>query len=55
MTHTNSGGRTESKTSLEKLREFTRKVVSVPKAEIDRRDAEYQRDENASGANAPQP
>ena len=31
MTHTNSGGRTESKTSLEKLREFTRKVVSVPK------------------------
>jgi hypothetical protein len=29
-------------TPFEKFREFTRKVVSVPKAEIDRREKEYQ-------------
>ena len=27
---------------FEKLRDFTRQVLSVPKAEIDRREAEYQ-------------
>jgi hypothetical protein len=30
-------------TPFEKFRDFTRKVVSVPKAEIDRREAEYQK------------
>jgi hypothetical protein len=30
-------------TPFEKFREFTRKVVSVPKAEIDRRETEYKR------------
>jgi len=28
---------------FEKFREFTKKVVSVPKTEIDRREAEYQK------------
>jgi hypothetical protein len=28
---------------FEKFREFTRKVVSVPKTEIDKREAEYQK------------
>jgi hypothetical protein len=34
----------EEKTPFEKFREFVRKVVSVPKSEIDRREAEYQRE-----------
>jgi hypothetical protein len=33
----------ENKTPFEKFREFTRKVVSVPKAEIDRREKEYKK------------
>lgn len=32
----------EKETPFEKFKEFTRKVVSVPKAEIDRREREYQ-------------
>jgi hypothetical protein len=31
------------KTPFEKFRAFTQKIVSVPKAEIDRREAEYQK------------
>jgi len=30
-------------TPFEKFREFTRRVVSVPKTEIDRREREYQK------------
>jgi hypothetical protein len=30
-------------TPFEKFREFVRKVVSVPKSEIDRREVEYKR------------
>ena len=33
----------KSETQFEKFREFTKKVVSVPKSEIDRREAEYQK------------
>ena len=33
----------ETPTPFEKFRQFTQKVVSVPKAEIDRREAEYQK------------
>jgi hypothetical protein len=35
---------TQQPTPFEKFREFVRKVVSVPKSEIDRREAEYQRE-----------
>ena len=35
--------RDEIEAQFEKFREFTRKVVSVPKAEIDKREAEYQK------------
>ncbi len=34
---------TDAETPFEKFREFTRKVVSVPKAEIDRREKEYKK------------
>jgi hypothetical protein len=30
-------------TPFEKFRQFTQKIVSVPKEEIDRREAEYQK------------
>jgi hypothetical protein len=30
-------------TPFEKFRQFTKKIVSVPKAEIDRREAEYKK------------
>jgi hypothetical protein len=33
--------KTSSMTSFEKFVEFTRKVVSVPKSEIDKREKEY--------------
>jgi hypothetical protein len=33
-----------NKTPFEKFRQFTKKIVSVPKAEIDRRENEYQKD-----------
>lgn len=33
----------EAETPFEKFREFTRKVVSIPKSEIDQREAEYQK------------
>jgi hypothetical protein len=33
----------KEKTPFEKFREFTQKIVSVPKVEIDRREAEYQK------------
>ena len=33
----------EEPTPFEKFREFVRKVVSVPKSEIDQREAEYKR------------
>ena len=39
----------KSETPFEKFREFTRKVVSVPKAEIDRREAEYQKSRKIKG------
>lgn len=29
--------------AFEKFRDFTRKVISVPKSEIDRREVEYQK------------
>jgi len=32
-----------SETPFEKFRKFTKKIVSVPKAEIDRREVEYQK------------
>ena len=34
---------TQPMTPFEKFRAFTQKVVSVPKAEIDRREKEYQK------------
>jgi len=43
MTNTKTGDQSESKTRFEKFREFTRKVVSVPKSEIDRREREYKK------------
>jgi hypothetical protein len=43
MIHTQGGGRAKSETPFEKFRAFTQKVISVPKAEIDRREAEYQK------------
>ena len=33
----------ENKTPFEKFRQFTEKIVSVPKAEIDRREAAYKK------------
>ena len=33
----------ETGTPFEKFRRFTEKIVSVPKAEIDRRETEYQK------------
>ncbi len=33
---------------FERFRQFTKKVMAVPKAEIDKREAEYQRDKNAT-------
>ena len=41
MTDTNSSSGTGPQTQFEKFREFTRKVVSVPKTVIDRREKEY--------------
>jgi hypothetical protein len=35
--------KTNNQTPFEKFKDFTQKVVSVPKAEIDRREAEYQK------------
>jgi hypothetical protein len=35
--------KTEYKTPFEKFRQFTQKIVSVPKSEIDRREAEYKK------------
>jgi hypothetical protein len=36
--------------AFEKFRQFTAKVLSVPKAEIDRREAEYQKDRKKARA-----
>jgi hypothetical protein len=36
-----------SETPFEKFREFTKKIVSVSKEEIDRREAEYQKSRKA--------
>jgi hypothetical protein len=33
----------QSETPFEKFQQFTRKIVSVPKAEIDRREAAYKK------------
>jgi hypothetical protein len=33
----------QNETPFEKFRQFTQKIVSVPKSEIDRREAEYQK------------
>jgi hypothetical protein len=33
----------KEKTPFEKFRQFTRAIVSVPKTEIDRREAEYKK------------
>jgi hypothetical protein len=33
----------QKETPFEKFRQFTKKIVSVPKEEIDRREAEYQK------------
>jgi hypothetical protein len=33
----------ESETPFEKFRQFTKKIVSVPKVEIDRREKQYQK------------
>jgi hypothetical protein len=33
----------ERETPFEKFRQFTQKIVSVPKEEIDRRESEYQK------------
>jgi len=33
----------KTKTPFEKFRQFTKKIVSVPKAEIDRRELEYKK------------
>jgi hypothetical protein len=35
--------RPESETPFEKFRQFTKKIVSVPKSEIDRREKQYQK------------
>jgi hypothetical protein len=34
----------EIETPFEKFRQFTKKIVSVPKAEIDRRERQYKKD-----------
>lgn len=34
---------TQPETPFEKFRNFTKKIVAVPKSEIDRREAEYQK------------
>jgi hypothetical protein len=36
--------KSSSQTPFEKFLAFTKKVVAVPKAEIDKREAEYQRE-----------
>jgi hypothetical protein len=36
-----------SETPFEKFRQFTKKIVSVPKAEIDRREKQYQKTRTA--------
>lgn len=33
----------KTETPFEKFREFTKKIVAVPKSEIDRRESEYQK------------
>jgi hypothetical protein len=33
----------KTETPFEKFRQFTKKIVSVPKAEIDRRETEYKK------------
>jgi hypothetical protein len=39
----------KKETPFEKFRTFTQKIVSVPKAEIDRREAEYQKTRKNKG------
>jgi hypothetical protein len=34
----------QNDTPFEKFRQFTKKIVSVPKAEIDQREKQYQKD-----------
>jgi len=38
-----------NETPFEKFRQFTKKIVSVPKAEIERREAEYQKTRKNKG------
>lgn len=38
----------ETKTRFDSFRAFAKQVVSVPKAEIDRRDAEYRKSRKAA-------
>jgi hypothetical protein len=40
----------EEKTPFEKFRQFTQKIVSVPKEEIDRREKEYQKQRKSKKA-----
>jgi len=37
----------KTETPFEKFRQFTKKIVSVPKAEIDRREKQYQKTRKA--------
>jgi len=39
----------ETGSPFEKFRQFTKKIVSVPKSELDRREAEYQKTRKNKG------
>ena len=44
----NPANRTDAATPLEKFRELTKRVVSVPKSEIDRRAKEHKEERDAA-------
>jgi hypothetical protein len=39
----------KTKTEFDNFRDFTKKIISVPKSEIDRREAEYQKSRKNKG------
>jgi hypothetical protein len=45
----NMDTKNKTKTNFENFRDFTKKIVSVPKSEIDRREAEYQKSRKNKG------
>lgn len=44
-----NGKKNNTESEFEKFRAFTQKIVSVPKSEIDKREAEYQKTRKNKG------